>query len=187
MKTTIDTNSRVNQDIKGKFVSREVYCNVNSLVEYCLNKGFEDSDSPINFDELENYYSYPEYSGTYAEFEGGTEEEKDAEIERLKELQNDFDTDEPDEEKEKIYDIIRDEIEELENLENEPQEVFEWWAVSEYLYRKLKSKGCVVCDCGSCYVWGRTTTGQAILLDGVISEICSDMEILEGQANDWNK
>ena len=35
-------------------------------------------------------------------------------------------------------------------------------------------------------VWGRATTGQAILLDGVISEICSDMEILEGQANEWN-
>jgi hypothetical protein len=183
---TLNTNSSTNQDIKSKFVEREVYCNVNSLVEYCLNKGFEDSESPINFDELENYYSYPEYFGTYAKFEGGSEEERDAEIERLRDIQEGFDTDEPSD-KDKVYEAIRDEIAELENLESEPQEVFEWWAVSEYLYRKLKESGEVVCDCGSCYVWGRTTTGQAILLDGVISEICGEMEILQGQENDWSK
>ena len=181
---TQNTNSNVNQDIKGKFVAREIYCNVNSLVEYCLNKGYGDPESPVSVDELENYYSYPEYFGTYAKFEGGSEDQRDEEIERLKELINDIEEENgnPD-----FIERINEEIEELENLESEPQDVFEWWAVSEYLYRKLKEKGHVVCDCGSCYVWGRTTTGQAILLDGVISEICSDMEILEGQANDWNK
>ncbi|HEY9361626.1 MAG TPA: hypothetical protein VIQ00_00090, partial [Chitinophagaceae bacterium] len=172
---TQNVNSVVNQDIKSKFVAREVYCNVNSLVEYCLKQGYEDSDSPINSDELENYYSYPEYFGTYAKFEGGSEDKRNEEIERLKEM---VENNEVDFNK---LGLMEEDIEKLENLESEPQEVYEWWAVSRYLYDKLEEKGHVVCYCGSCYVWGRTTTGQAILLDGVISEICSDMEILEGQ------
>jgi hypothetical protein len=175
---TINANSNVNQDIKGKFVAREIYCNVNILVEYCLNKSYEDSDSPISLDDIENYYSYPEYYGTYAKFEGGNEEQRDAEIEKLEDLMEESGTD---------VDKIQAEINDLNDLESEPQEVFEWWAVSEYLYSKLKGKGEVVADAGSCYVWGRTTTGQAILLDGVISEICDDNEILEGQPNDWSK
>jgi hypothetical protein len=181
----IDGNSIKNQDIKSKFVAREIYCNVNSLVEYCLKTGYEDSESPVCIDDIENYYSYPEYYGKYANFDGGTESERDEEIERLRELQNEYDLDEPTEESEAIYDAIRDEIAELEILESEPREVYEWWAVSGWLFDKLKDKGQVVVDAGSCYVWGRQTSGQAILLDGVITRICSDLEILEGQSNEW--
>ena len=36
-------------------------------------------------------------------------------------------------------------------------------------------------------VWGRGSTGQAILLDWVVAQIAIEMEILEGQANDWSK
>lgn len=175
MTTTVkDSNSTKNQNIKGQFIAREVFCNVNSLANYCLQKGFEDPDSPINMDEIENYYSYPEYYGEFAEFAGGTEEDRDKEIERLKELQDRIN-----------YDIIENEIYDLENLNYEPQEIYEWWAVSSHLYEKLRDLGEPVIDTGSCYVWGRTTTGQAILLDYAITQICSDMEILEGQANEW--
>ena len=65
------------------------------------------------------------------------------------------------------------------------QEIFEWWIVSKYLYRKLKEKDEPVLEWGNNYYWGRTTTGQAILLDRVISEICGEMEILEGQRYSW--
>ena len=74
---------------------------------------------------------------------------------------------------------------EPEEIENEPQEVFEWWIVTEYLYRKLKEKGCVVLEWGNNHYWGRCTTGQAILLDGIVTDICREMEILEGQKNEW--
>jgi hypothetical protein len=202
MKTTIKPieevlragNDGKNQSIKQKFVGQHVFCNVGSLVEYCLSKGFEDSDSPVNLDEIENYYSYPEYNGEFASFDGGTDEERQTEIERLRDLQSDL--------YDKIQELedqnsqaahsleqqrtqIEDEITELENLESESQEIFEWWAVSEFLYRKLKEQGYCVVDTGSCYVWGRTTTGQAILLDYVITKICADMGILEGQENSW--
>lgn len=183
-----DGNSSVNQRIKEKFVSRDVYCSVNSLVEYSLKHGFEDPDAPVSLDSIENYYTYPEYRGKYAKFDGGTKDQRDAEIERLKELQSEYDVDEEDvnfTENEKIYNTIRDEIAELEALESEPQEILEWWAVSNWLMEKLKDQGEPVVDTGSCAVWGRTTSGQAILLDGVITRICADMEILDGQAHSW--
>jgi len=112
----------------------------------------------------------------------------------LKDLQSDlYDqiTDETSNEDKDIIEAkrekIEDEIKELEDLESETQEVFEWWAVSNYLFDKLREMGYVVIDTGSCKVWGRTTTGQAILLDYVITKICAEMEILEGQANSWAK
>jgi len=168
-------NDGKNQGIKQKFVGQHVYCNVGSLCEYALSKGFEDSNAPFTIDDIENYYSYPEYIGTYANFNGGNDDQRQEEIERLK------DWDRTEENKEDV----ESEIEELENLESEPSEIYEWWAVSEYLYDKLKDMGHCVVDAGSCYVWGRTTTGQAILLDYCISIICAEMEILEGQSNAW--
>ena len=189
-----DNNSIKNQDIKGKFIGQHVYCNVNSLVEYCLQQGFEDPNSPVNLDELENYYTYPEWSkrvvGETLQFDGGTESDKETflqEFDRLiDESQSLLDTEDISEEThERNVDLINEAKEEFEELETEAAEVYEWWAVSEYLYSKLKEQGQVVTDTGSCYIWGRQTTGQAILLDGVISRICRDMEILEGQANQW--
>ena len=71
------------------------------------------------------------------------------------------------------------------DIEQEPQEILEWWIVTEYLYNKLKEKGQPVLEWGNNCYWGRTCSGQAISLDGVITVICKDMEILEGQANEW--
>jgi hypothetical protein len=187
-------NSTVNQKIKEKFVGREVYCNVNSLVEYCLSKGYEDSDSPVSLDSIENYYLYPEWSKTVVGealyFEGGNEDAKETfleEFDRLEEESSEL------LEKEEISEathernlaLIEEAKEEFEAIENEPQEIYEWWAISDFLFRKLKEKGDAVVDSGSCYIWGRTTSGQAILLDYVITQICADMGILEGQENSW--
>lgn len=173
-----DGNNESNQRIKERFVGQHVYCNVNMIVEYCLQKGYEDPRSPIQPDEIENMYSYPEYRGTYTNFDGGTDEQRQEEIERLTELHEG-------EENEEISQAISDELHELENLESEPQEVYEWWAVSEFLHRKLKEMGHPVVDAGSFYVWGRCTTGQAILLDYAITKVCADMGILEGQESSW--
>lgn len=189
MKTELNTtrrevlknhNSIANHIIKEKFVGIHVYCDVSSLAEYILKKGYDDPESPINEEEIENYYSYPKYYGNYASFDGGGEEERDLEIKRLHKLLDDpkLSHDE---------DLIIEEIEELEGLDFENYEIYEWWAVSEYLYHQLKIKKECVVDVGSCYIWGRTTTGQAILLDYVIGQICAEMEILEGQRNEFGK
>lgn len=50
-------------------------------------------------------------------------------------------------------------------------EVFEYWAVSDWLGHKLKERGEIAVEMYGATVWGRCTTGQAILLDGVIRDI----------------
>ena len=73
----------------------------------------------------------------------------------------------------------------IENANGEMQEICEWIHVSNLLHDRLREKGHPVWNDDKVYVWGRTTTGQAILFDDVISEICNDMEIFEGQKNEW--
>ncbi|MES2395876.1 MAG: hypothetical protein V4549_07730 [Bacteroidota bacterium] len=174
-------NSIVNQNIKSQFVQKHVYLNVNSMVEYILRAGFEDRNAPFTIDDIENYYSYPEYRAEFADFEGGTRQELDNEIEDLKALKFNHEEDNDTE----TAESIQEEIEKLENLESEAQEVFEWYAVSSFLAEKLSQKGECIIDSDN--IWGRTTTGQAVLLDYVITKICAEMEILEGQSNSWEE
>lgn len=72
---------------------------------------------------------------------------------------------------------IKNEVSEIEDLDGEYIEVYEWWMVSSWLAGKLEEKGEIVI--GDECIWGRRTTGQAILLDYIISEICNDMELLK--------
>lgn len=71
------------------------------------------------------------------------------------------------------------------NLDYDYIEAYEFWNVSDFLGRKLREQGETVVDILDFTVWARCTTGQAILLDGVISRIAEDMEILEGQEYSW--
>lgn len=56
-----------------------------------------------------------------------------------------------------------------------PREVYEYWLVSDWMGRYLKDRGYLVVDWMGLTVWGRQTTGQAILLDGVIRDICGEL------------
>jgi len=53
----------------------------------------------------------------------------------------------------------------------QPQEVLEWWLVSNWLGRKLLLDGEPVIDNGYGVWWGRTTSGQAISMDEPIEKI----------------
>ena len=55
--------------------------------------------------------------------------------------------------------------------DTETKEVMEWWAVSNWLADKLQGVGEVVWEGPDVHIWGRTTTGQSIELDGVIQGI----------------
>lgn len=70
--------------------------------------------------------------------------------------------------------------------EEDTNEAYEWWFVSGWFANKLLEHGEMVIQNGH-NVWGRGGTGQAILLDWVVAQIAIEMEILEGQANDWSK
>ena len=187
-----DVNSSVNQDIKGQFIGQHIYCNVNSLVEYCLKNGFEDRESPVNYDELENLYYLDRENIVYDILRDFGKKEDE-----FTTYSNDADTYNRRVKTSGDFEVFLNSLNEEEfktfcddfdyECEEQMTEVYEWWAVSSYLYDKLKENGQVVCDAGSCYIWGRATTGQAILLDGVISRICDGMEILDGQSHSWAK
>ena len=64
--------------------------------------------------------------------------------------------------------------EELQNLD-ENSEIMEWWLVTPYMAELLKEKGEVILSDYDCYWWGRTTSGQALYMDGVIQEIAEQI------------
>lgn len=51
------------------------------------------------------------------------------------------------------------------------REVLEYWVVSHWLYTELRLAGYKVFELGSLCIWGRTTYGQAVIMDGVIQQI----------------
>lgn len=72
------------------------------------------------------------------------------------------------------------------DADEDVNEAYEWWFVTNWFADKLREHGEMIID-GWHQVWGRTCTGQAILLDGVIGKIAEEMGILVGQRNDWSK
>jgi hypothetical protein len=55
--------------------------------------------------------------------------------------------------------------------ESEPQEIFQWWIVDQYIYSKLEQIGEPVLAANSLYFWGRTCCGQGISSDGTFQKI----------------
>ena len=62
-----------------------------------------------------------------------------------------------------------------EDCEDEYIEALEHWIISDWLADKLEAKGeMILKDFYGLTIWGRTCSGQAILLDGVIQEIAKE-------------
>ncbi|OQY10293.1 MAG: hypothetical protein B6I28_01215 [Fusobacteriia bacterium 4572_132] len=192
----IDYNSEINQKIKGEFVSREVYTCFSYEMDSILKMSYqvENSDLPT-WEDIENFYYFDTDEVIYIIMEAFSSNENDF-IEYannpntfnrrvlnkgdFKVFLNALD----DEELEELADEFNIDID---DARSKPHEIFEYWIISKYFYNKLKEKGYPVIAWGNNYYWGRCMTGQAILLDYVISNICEEMEILEGQKYSWAK
>lgn len=160
MPKTIDYNSVENQRIKSAFVQREVMTCFSYEMDAVLNASSEGAKDLPMWDEIENLYVRvcPHCGEPFEDVSGEAMQETCQSC-----GQRDRDND----------------------AETEMQEIFEWWIVTNWLYEKLKEKNEPVLEWGNNYYWGRTCTGQAIMLDWVISEICAEMEILQGQKYEW--
>jgi len=64
-----------------------------------------------------------------------------------------------------------DDIQNFYDEDDEPQEIYEWWIVDSWLLEELKKENEPVLENDYGEWWGRTTTGQAIFLDGIIERI----------------
>jgi hypothetical protein len=84
--------------------------------------------------------------------------------------------------------LLQEYLEENHHYEPQAAEILEWWKVSSWLADKLLDQGECIIEFGGGFpsIWGRCTSGQAILLDWVISKIAMEAEILEGQRYEWN-
>nr|WP_157247084.1 hypothetical protein [Pedobacter panaciterrae] len=180
----MDYNSTKNQEIKGKFIDIHVKACVTGIVEFILKASYTFDDATFRYDELENHCYYEDNNGDHL-----SEEEKEEKLSALNarleiaEQQMMEDPENPD--RIVAHALIVDELYELESAEARYDEIYEWWIVSGFLASKLEEHGEIMLNDGFNRYWGRTTTGQAILLDHVISKVCEDMEILLGQKNQW--
>ncbi|HDK7195006.1 TPA: hypothetical protein PTV74_003313 [Clostridium botulinum] len=99
--------------------------------------------------------------------------------EEIEELQNKIeeleDKEELTEQEESEIEELENKIEELEEEQEEPQEIFEWWVVSNWLANKLEQYGEPILNSDYGTWWGRTCTGQALKLDYIFQQIVEDI------------
>lgn len=179
MKTNkIDYNSTTNQDIKGKFVNREVIYCVSTLISELAKKAEEFPD--YTEDLYGAYEGIPDYeeAAMYSGWDRGNKKNKSK--------YRFYNRDTKDESDAENWQALCEE-QDIE-VDDYTPEIYEHWIVTDYLADELEKHGQkVLRDFFGMTIWCRPTTGQAILLDHVISEICAEMEILEGQKYDWSK
>jgi len=131
------------------FVSQNVHANQTMLVEDLLAKEM------VELEDIENYYKYTC---------------PDCGHERI----NKFPI--SDETSEMYCPDCNTTIDDMLEPEAEPQEIYEWWLVNNWLLEKLEAKGETILRSNYENWWGRGCTGQAIALDGVIEEIYDDLQ-----------
>ena len=170
LKEKVNSNSIENQKIKGDFVDREVYCCASSLI-YQLQQDGHYTDEIMEFslkDELREEDLKDEIREYYKK--------------ELKEYLKDRFTEETSLEvldTEELKDLADDLFIDIDNF-IEPEEALEHWIVSDWLADKLEAYGELITkDFLGLTIWGRTCSGQAIMLDWVISKICNDLDMLK--------
>lgn len=63
-----------------------------------------------------------------------------------------------------------------EHAQDNPAEVYEWYLVDSWLCDQLHAIGEVTIDNGYGHFWGRTCTGQMLIMDGTLQEIAANFE-----------
>jgi hypothetical protein len=178
----MNCNSVKNQRIKGEFVNREVI--------YCVSSLVHELAQDEKYDLFDMYRGAVDYDAML--YDNGVKVLESVEVGEFCIVDIEY-KDNPSIDDESV-DWFDDEQEAIESwcYENDidaydyETEIYEHWIVTEWLAAKLESKGeKITRDFFGMTIWGRGCTGQAILLDSVISGICSDLEILEGQRNEW--
>lgn len=69
-----------------------------------------------------------------------------------------------------------DSLEAMQDAGEDQQEIYEWWFVTKWLYEDLREAGEPVINSDYGYLWGRTCTGQAIYMDGIIEQIYDQLD-----------
>lgn len=125
-----------------RIVNNEILTCQSSLVEKLL------SENIVNYDDIVNLYK-----------------DNSEEIEELQEKLEELENQDNEEENEVEIDNLQSKIEELESEQEEPQDIFEWWVVTNWMADKLEEIGEPILRSDYETWWGRTCTGQSIKMD----------------------
>lgn len=161
----MNVNSCVNQEIKREFVYREVYACITDMAEHLFDY---DGEKYAAYDEFENY---------------GVENRCPHCREIVEEDYDDLESEEEIAEGAWVSTATFHRCphcnEDIDWFDEEWPEIYEYWLVSPWLGEKLKAHDQIVLERHGAWVWGRQCSGQAILLDGVISRICKELGMLK--------
>ena len=175
-----DFNSAANSRIIADLVRREVLHCVSGTVSHlvALGDSFDDSET------LHDLTSRPQYTHEF-DYECGCGRcwtVEDDEPQDLIELADISDDEQQWNCRECGALVSPSDVSEI---DADPIEALEFWAVSSFLAEKLAARGEMVADVLDFHVWGRATSGQQIAADEVVGRIAEEMEILDGQAYSW--
>ena len=171
------------------YVDDYILANQTGLVEHLL--GLED-DNWLSIDDIANLYPDTssmdcyEVTNFYDDHFGGSWKDLIDINDYITEVEE-GDTDEdgnqllPEDPKDRLINLTAGELHDydVEMLQEyvrdhyEPGEIFEWWLVTSWLAQELEAEGQATISDGRSHWWGRRTTGQYILMDGVLQRIAA--------------
>jgi hypothetical protein len=197
--------NETNQDILKTLVAREVAKNQTTVVNSLLESeviSWDDVDNSYNQKVKEDQYRYTinldergEFSATVYKIDenGNDVEELSIDTEEAEFLSSEGvnvkDATEVLDHYDIQYSVLLDSGDdvEYETDYDTPQDIYEWWLVTDFFADKLRDEDQPVLEALNCTWWGRTCSGQVIYADSVIMEIAKGMQILEGQKHSWAK
>lgn len=146
-----------------RILEREVYHCDSSLVDALIKRSADDGG------ELAEAFAYENIRGIYVD-----PSEWNAEQCQTYAADEGFDlpcADQYDAENPQTVDDLRDAC--MVYAQDHPAEVYEWWRVSSWLCEKLHEIGRVTIDNRYGCWWGRTCTGQQVIMDGVLQQVAA--------------
>ena len=190
---------KVSGDIDYKLFSDAFDCDIDDLTELCQKPDYETAAREFVFDDADvaDLESLADDNGCWEDIV----EEIVPEVKEVTEETDDDSTtyylytgstehfEDEDEAKESAIESVMSAIREAvwkittdyeaictaHGLDYEYTEALEYWAVSDWLSRKLAEKGESIAEVCGLTVWGRCTSGQAISCDGVIEMITEEL------------
>jgi len=159
---TAEERTAIRVAVLAERLLREEVRGCDSALVDMLREQDDDGLPGFQIDDIENLLPDPEEMDaaemrTYVEDRGG-------DLPDAPDLPGDRGDDDPN-----YLDALRDAVRDC----AEPVEVFEWWRVSRWLCDHLRAIGEPVIDNGFGRWWGRTCTGQAVIMDGTLQRVAA--------------
>lgn len=158
-----DTN-KINE-LTELYITREILCCDSMLISDLLSSYSREHETnnavdAFSYDNITNAYDYSD-NRLLAHIENNDDKEP---IKQYLSDNNHI----------SVRELSSNELRELADIldyDAEPQEIFEWYRVTEWLAKELEAVGEPILDNTYGYWWGRTCCGQMIIADDTIQQI----------------